>query len=165
MSENTPVFDPRRKHSTVEGDSCAAFFQDGHYFKPSGEYVPPDVAAQPTANGSFSNAVENAVEERMAEANADKPLTLVDEGNVHTNKIPHAGDTVAEKRAREAAERQAADDAANAEEPDEIAKSRVMLEGLHISEVRRLTEQNNLEVIKGRGSKKKMIDALLATME
>ena len=47
-------FDVKRKHSIISGSSVACFYQDGIYYTGTGQAVPDEIAALPSAEGQVA---------------------------------------------------------------------------------------------------------------
>ena len=150
-------FNPKLPFSEVQGDSRAAFYQKGHYFHADGSYCPPEDAGKPSGSGSFANQVAAGVAEELAKENAKKPLELIDESNPSTNR--EADIEAARKRAEARGKPETP-----VVEPEPDARLEA-LNGLHITQLRKMVAELGLEPAKGRGSKAANIKLLLENTE
>lgn len=156
------TLDRDKPHSAVQGDSRADWFQNGRYFKHSGEEVSAKEAAKPVeGGGSFTNQVEMRVQEELARQNATKPLTLVDKNNLSTN----ASKDVAKEKAKNAPPPPPAKADEAPKEGADRAERRAMLQKLGTFQVRALVVKAKMTPAEGRGSKNANITMLLDNTE
>lgn len=153
--------DRSKPYSEVQGDSRAAFYQGGRYFRADYTEISTEEASKPSESGSFISQVEARVAEERSKENSEKPLTLIDENNPSTNSP--ADIAAAKKRVADA---KAAKDTPVVDPKDAAEKTRSdLLSDMHVTELRSLVKAAGGEPPTGRGSKAKAIEWLLENTE
>lgn len=157
-------FDPKKPYSEIHGDSMAAFYQGGEYFRSDRTHCDAEEAGKPSGSGSFANQVAAGVAEEQAKINAKKPLTLIDETNPSTNSTADIEAARKRAKARKAAPKAAEPEPTLAEIDPKSAQRAVLLD-MEMGQLRQLVSDAGLTPKKGRGSRQANIKLLMENTE